>query len=106
MKYKAHIIKLDRSIVFQPIYVDTEIYDKISRLRDQPIFIDDFSIYYGGNPELGNDYIFLGTTSLVNRFIKGERFMYCNKDFRDNEQRDTYYNKLIKLIEKSIEQIK
>lgn len=112
IKYKANIVKLDKMIVYQPSYLDLDVYSKIVScgLSSSSFYYknkyNDQLIYFCGNPSISNGTIYLGLSCSTNVISSGQyttggaqtSFMR----FASDEERDIFFNKLLDIIKVSI----
>lgn len=100
MNFKANIIKFDKGILYQPIYISTELNDKIHRnykLSGQWNNIGVIRVAFGKDVELTVDSTFYMGCRDLNDYPR-----FATKTFKSNEQRDEYYDGLVKLVQESI----
>lgn len=105
MDFKANIVRLEKCIIYQPIFIEKSLMEKAKKYGDilyfniPPDKNTRFGVFYRSNPSLNASYILLG-------------FEYCGSGhsstmkFESNDHRDIYYNRLIEAIRLAINKLK
>lgn len=105
--FKANIVKLNKMILYQPVYLDPKLQTKIINKPDLSgkwHKIEEFNVVFSDAPEMRLDSIhtFLGFKNIaMNGGTK-----YHILPFENNEKRDAYFIKLQRIIELSVEYLK
>lgn len=99
MDFKAHIIKLEKAILYQPVFISKDMVQRV-KLANQVIkAVPGLDVTPGGYPELTKSVAYLGMTyydSSIHSILR----------FKNNEERDIYYEELITSIEYTIKYLK
>lgn len=103
MEFKFNLVKLEKAIIYQPVFISEDFLRKYQAYthKNQVHLYGDFRVNCAGSPELcsADKTVFLGLKYCGHKYYSGKQFL-------SNAERDDYYNGVLKAIKEMINYLK